>query len=185
MIKWIAGKDGGKVESVNVKDMTVDGTIDTFKGDVINVIPPQKAGKIAFAAGLTKGDWCPIDKQTFESLIHQNIHVLGDTSIASKMPKSGYSANVQAKACASAIVDLFSGREPGAPSYQNTCYSVIGKDYGVSVGMVYTYNKSKNMVLPVKGAGGLTPMDASMAQLKRESRYAHGWFNNITHDIFG
>lgn len=186
MIKFIPGSKGGKVTSVNVANMTVEGSnLDTFKGDVINIIPPQKAGKLAFAAGLTKGDWCPVNKNSFESKIHKNIHVLGDASNASKMPKSGYSANIQAKACASAIVQLFNDREPLTPSYQNTCYSIIGKDYGISVGMVYKYNKEKNMILPIKGAGGLTPMDASEENLKRESHYAHGWYKNITQDIFG
>jgi len=186
MIDFIPGSKGGKVTSVNVADMSVEGSnLDTFKGDVINVIPPQKAGKLAFAAGLTKGDWCPVNKNSFESLIHKNIHVLGDASDATKMPKSGYSANIQAKACASAIVHMFNDLEPLTPSYQNTCYSIIGKDYGISVGMIYKYNSEKNMILPVKGAGGLTPMDASMEDLKRESHYAHGWYKNITHDIFG
>lgn len=186
IIKFIPGSKGGKVTSVNVADMSVEGSnLDIFKGDVINIIPPQKAGKLAFAAGLTKGDWCPVNKNSFESEIHKNIHVLGDASNASKMPKSGYSANIQAKACASAIVQLFNDREPLVPSYQNTCYSIIGKDYGISVGMIYKYNKEKNMILPVKGAGGLTPMDASAENLKRESHYAHGWYKNITQDIFG
>ena len=186
MIQFIPGSKGGKVTGVNVGNMSVEGSnLDVFKGDVINVIPPQKAGKIAFSAGLTKGDWCPVNKNSFESLIHKNIHVLGDASSASKMPKSGYSANIQAKACASAIVQLFNDMEPMAPSYQNTCYSIIGKDYGVSVGMIYKYNKEKNMILPVKGAGGTTPMDASLEYLKRESHYAHGWYKNITTDIFG
>lgn len=185
MIEWVSAAQGGKVESVDAKNRTVQAEVEKFKADVINVIPPQKAGKIAFSSGLTKGAWCPINKLSFESTLHPNIHVIGDTSAASKMPKSGYSANVQAKACASAIVDLFAEREPGMPSYQNTCYSVIGKDYGISVAVVYKYNKAENMIVKVKGSGGLTPKNASKQALKRESQYAHGWFNNITNDIFG
>ena len=185
MIEWVSAAAGGKVEGVDAGAMKVQAAVEEFKGDVINIIPPQKAGKIAFTAGLTKGDWCPINKGTFESLLIPNVHVLGDASIAKAMPKSGYSANVQAKACAAAIADLLNDREPGAPSYQNTCYSIIGKDYGISVGMVYKYSKEKNMITKVKGAGGLTPKDASREQLKRESVYAHGWYDNITNDIFG
>jgi sulfide dehydrogenase [flavocytochrome c] flavoprotein subunit len=185
MIEWVSSNDGGKVESVDASTMTVQGAVESFKGDVINVIPPQKAGKIAFAAGLTKGDWCPVNRQTFESEIHPNIHVIGDTSSASNMPKSGYGANVQAKACVAAIIDLFNDREPGMPSFMNTCYSIVGHDYGISVGMVYKYDKEKNLIAAIKGAGGLTPSDASPEQLKRESQYAHGWFQNITNDMFG
>ena len=185
LIEWVSNADGGKVESVDAGSMTVSAAVEDFKADVINIIPPQKAGKIAFSAGLVKGDWCPINKQTFESSLQPNIHVIGDTSAASKMPKSGYSANVQAKACAMAIVDLFNDREPGMPSFQNTCYSVIGEDYGISVSAIYKYNKEKNLIVKIKGAGGLTPKDASKQQLAREAHYAHGWFENITNDMFG
>ncbi len=185
MIEWVSGAAGGKVESVDVGTMTVNAAVESFKGDVVNIIPPQKAGKLAFVAGLTKGDWCPINKKTFESLIHPNIHVLGDASVAAGMPKSGYSANIQAKVCAMAVADMLNDREPGIPSYQNTCYSVLGEDYGISVSFVYELDEKENAINAVKGAGGLTPMDASSAALAREAKYAHGWFNNITHDIFG
>jgi len=185
MIEWVSGAQGGKVESVDAGRMTINAAVESFKADVINIIPPQKAGKLAFAAGLNKGEWCPINKKTFESTIHPNIHVLGDASIAAGMPKSGYSANVQGKVCAMAVVDMLNGREPGDPSYQNTCYSILGEDYGVSVSVVYALNEAKNQIVKVKGAGGLTPMDASKEFLAREAKYAHGWFRNITDDIFG
>ncbi|MDF1529013.1 MAG: FCSD flavin-binding domain-containing protein [Sedimenticola sp.] len=185
MIEWVSAAGGGKIESVDPKAMTVQGAVETFKADVINIIPPQKAGKIAFASGLTKGDWCPVNKKTFESLIHPNIHVLGDSSIAAGMPKSGYSANVQAKVCAMAVVDMLNDREPGIPSYMNTCYSVVGEEYGISVSVVYSLDEANNKIVGVKGAGGLTPSDASPEMLAREAHYAHGWFANITHEIFG
>jgi len=185
MIEWVSGAAGGRVERVDARNRSVQATVERFKGDVLNVIPPQKAGKLAFAAGLTDGDWCPIDKKTFESTIHPNIHVLGDASIAAKMPKSGYSANVQAKVCAAAVVDLLRDREPGDPSYQNTCYSILGEDYGVSVSVVYALKEEANQIVKVEGAGGLTPSDASREFLAREAQYAHGWFRNITDDIFG
>ncbi|MCW8882635.1 MAG: NAD(P)/FAD-dependent oxidoreductase, partial [Sedimenticola sp.] len=159
MIEWVSAAGGGKIESVDPKAMTVQGAVETFKADVINIIPPQKAGKIAFASGLTKGDWCPVNKKTFESLIHPNIHVLGDSSIAAGMPKSGYSANVQAKVCAMAVVDMLNDREPGIPSYMNTCYSVVGEEYGISVSVVYSLDEANNKIVGVKGAGGLTPSD--------------------------
>ena len=186
MIEWVAGSKGGTVSGIDVKGMTVDAALDKHKGDVINLIPPQKAGKIASDAGLTndKG-WCPVNVQTFESSIHKGIHVIGDAAIATEMPKSGYAANSQAKVAAQAVIDLLNGREPGTPSYINTCYSILGKDYAVSVAAVYTLNKAENKIVGVKGAGGLTPKDASPADLKREVSYAHSWFNNITQDMFG
>lgn len=186
MIEWVSGAQGGKVEGVDPGRMTVQGAVESFRADVINLIPPQKAGRIAFDADLVdESGWCPVNKKSFESLRHANIHVLGDASIAAGMPKSGYSANVQAKVCAAAVAALLDGREPGFPSYMNTCYSIVGEDYGISVSVVYTFDEAKNQIVSVKGAGGVTPLDASRENLRREMHYAHGWFANITHDIFG
>ncbi len=191
LIEWVSGEqtDNG-IAKVDAASMTVTTKFgDTHKADVLNVIPAQKAGKIAFAAGLTgDGDWCAVDKGTFESTVAKGVHVIGDASIATAMPKSGYSANTQAKVCAAAIVAMLDGKEPGTPSYLNTCYSIVGKDYGVSVAAVYRLgadDKGAQVISGVKGAGGLTPMDASPEQLRREVEYAHSWFNNITKDVFG
>jgi len=75
----------------------------SYQSDVLNIIPAQKAGAIAFAADLTDDTgWCPIDVQTFESTRHQDIHVIGDACTASPLPKSGFAANSEAKACATA-----------------------------------------------------------------------------------
>jgi len=184
LITWINKDEGGTVVKVDAatKTVTTDSG-DTFKADVLNIIPPQKAGKIAFDAGLTDGDWCPIDHKTFESTIHKNIHVIGDSSVASPMPKSGYSANSQAKVCAAAVASLLNGTTMVEPSWVNTCYSVIApKVDGISVAMVYKYEDGK--IAKVKGSGGLTgAFDAELR--KREVLYAHSWFENITADVFG
>ncbi len=185
MIEWHGQQEEAGVVSVNAADNSVTtGFGDEIKADVLNVIPPQTAGAVAFTAGLTndKG-WCPINLHTFESKIHAGIHVLGDASIATGMPKSGYSANSQAKVCVAAITAMLNGQEPGTPSYVNTCYSIAGKDYGFSVAAVYRLAEDGSKITKV--SGGLTPGDASAEQLKREVAYAHSWFKNITHDIFG
>ncbi len=175
------------VAEVNADEMTVTtGSLNSVKGDVINIIPAQQAGKVASMADVNDGDWCPVDKKTFESTRHKDIHVIGDASIASKMPKSGYSANSQAKVCAAAVVAMLGGKKDGGtPSYINTCYSIIGKDYAVSIAAVYRLNEAENLITPVEGSGGLTPMDASAEARRREVEYAHSWYNNITADIFG
>lgn len=191
LIEWVSAEQTDKgIEKVDAGAMTVTTRFgDTHKADVLNVIPAQKAGKIAFDAGLTgDGDWCPVDKLTFESTIHKNIHVIGDASIAAAMPKSGYSANSQAKVTAAAIVALLNGHAPGTPSYVNTCYSIVGKDWGISVAAVYRLgadDKGAQVIAGVKGAGGLTPMDATPEHRRREVQYAHSWFANITKDVFG
>jgi sulfide dehydrogenase [flavocytochrome c] flavoprotein chain len=183
MIKWVKGAEGGKIESVDAKTKTVQAGVESFKADVLNIIPAQKAGKIAFSAGLTndKG-WCPIEGKTFESKKHKNIHVIGDSAVASPLPKSGYAANSEAKVCAAAVVALLNGGKAPHPSYVNTCYSVIAPKDGISVAMVYDYKDGK--IVKVKGSGGLTGKYNKDLRA-REEQYAHSWFKNITADIFG
>jgi sulfide dehydrogenase [flavocytochrome c] flavoprotein subunit len=185
MIEWVKAADtGGGVKRVDPATGTVYTEFDEYKPAVANIIPAQKAGEIAQSAGLTDDTgWCPIDGKTFESTLHKGIHIVGDAAIQSPLPKSGYAANSEAKVVAAAVVDLVNGREPGTPSWVNTCYSILAPDDGVSVAMVYNLVDGK--VAKVEGAGGLTPMDSSPDDRAREVQYAYSWFNNITHDIFG
>lgn len=184
MIEWRGKQDEAGVVEVDAGAMTVTTSFgDDIKGDVINVIPPQKAGKIAFDAGLADDSgWCPIDLKTFESTVHQGIHVIGDAAIAKGMPKSGYAANSEAKVCASAVVAMLNGGDAPIPAYVNTCYSIVGKDYGISVAAVYQLAKDGSKITKV--SGGLTPTDATAEQRKREVAYAYSWFDNITSDVF-
>jgi len=185
MIEWVKAVDtGGGVKSVDAKAGTVSTEFEEYKPAVANIIPAQVAGSIAKVAGLTddKG-WCPVKGKTFESTIHKDIHVIGDAAHQSPLPKSGYAANSEAKVVAAAVVDLVNGREPGTPSWVNTCYSIVAPQDGISVAMVYNLVDGK--VAKVAGSGGLTPMDSSPEDRAREVQYAHSWFNNITSDIFG
>jgi sulfide dehydrogenase [flavocytochrome c] flavoprotein subunit len=187
MIEW-AGGDDNALAKVDAKTKTItNGFGDDIKADVLNVIPAQKAGKIAFDAGLTndKG-WCPVDLGTFESTLHKDVYVIGDSSVATGMPKSGYAANSQGKVCAAAIVAAIKGTELAKQAYVNTCYSIVGKDYGISVAAVYELGKDKDKGTPKinKLSGGLTATDASAETRAREVQYAYSWYNNITSDIF-
>ena len=184
MIEWRSGSDtGGGVVGVSAKDMLVSTEIEDIEGDVINVIPPQKAGKIAHAADVTDDSgWCPIHLDTFESRRHPGIHVIGDASIATGLPKSGYAANSEAKVCAAAVVSLLKGEPVGTPSYVNTCYSIAAPGYGISVAAVYRLAADKSKIEKV--AGGLSPVDASPAVKQREAEYAYSWFQNVVHDMF-
>lgn len=185
MIDWISETEGGAIGGVDVKAMTVKPTFgEPQRGDVVNVIPPQKAGAIAEVAGLTNDSgWCPIDQRTFESRAQKHIHVIGDAAIANPMPKSGYAASSQGKVCATAIVASLSGQEMPEPSYVNTCYSLVGPKYGVSVAAVYRLGDDG--IVAVEGAGGVSPKDADAAFRRAESRYAVGWYQSITSDIWG
>jgi sulfide dehydrogenase [flavocytochrome c] flavoprotein subunit len=187
MIDWRGtpkGSDDNVLQSVDVAGKKIVTGFGEETGDVLNIIPAQKAGKIAFDAGLTgDGDWCPVDLRTFESTVHKDIYVIGDASVATGMPKSGYAANSQAKVAAAAIAASLNGKEAPVPSYVNTCYSIAGPGYGFSVAAVYRLREDGKKIQSV--SGGLTAGDASADVLAAEEAYAHSWYKNITHDIFG
>ncbi|TVP83822.1 MAG: twin-arginine translocation signal domain-containing protein [Thioalkalivibrio sp.] len=185
MIEWVASSRGGQVEEVDAANLTTisDGGFTEFKADVLNYIPPQTAGKIAMDTGLADGFWCPVNQQTFESTIHPGIYVIGDSAVAGAMPKSGHSANNQAKVAAAAIVRELAGLEPLAPSTANTCYSLITPDHAISVAAVYSYQDGE--IAGVEGAGGVSPMGAPASVRQQEALYTQGWYDGITADIWG
>lgn len=186
MIEWVPGSEGGQVERIDVDSRTAysDGGLSEFKADVLNYIPPQRAGKIAHSAGLTDDSgWCPIDQLTFQSSRDPNIHVIGDASIAGAMPKSGHSANSQGKLTAAAIIRTLDGEEMVTPSHVNTCYSLVAPEYGISVAAVYRY--ADGTIRGVEGSGGVSPADASSDFRRLEANYARGWYDSITSDIWG
>lgn len=183
MIEWIPAIDGGKVTKLDPDTMTVYSDFEDIKADVLNIIPSQKAGKLAFDAGLTdKSGWCPVNQETFESKIHAGIYVIGDASIAGKMPKSGHSAASQAKMCAAGIVSSIHNTAMPRPKNTNTCYSLVGDNYGITVVAVYEMQDGK--IGKVKGSGGVSPTGASAAHRKMEANYARGWYTSIAADIW-
>jgi sulfide dehydrogenase [flavocytochrome c] flavoprotein subunit len=184
-IEWVAGSDGGKVQRVDAATRTVYNELgDSFKGAVVNLIPNQKAAALAFSTGLVDDTgWCPVNQRTFESKKHKDIHVLGDSSIAGKMPKSGFAANSQGKVTAAAIISALGKTAMPEPSYVNTCYSLVSPDYGISVAAVYRVDDKKG-IYKVKGSGGVSPKDADLEFRKAEAKYASGWYDSITQDTF-
>ena len=109
-LQWVSLSDGGKVTAVDPAAMTVQTDFETYKAVVANVIPPQRAGQIAAAAGVAdRSGWCPVDPVTFESKLVPGIHLIGDAAIMGAMPKSAFAANAQAKVCATAILALLAG----------------------------------------------------------------------------
>lgn len=183
MIEWVSAASGGAIEAIDPKKRVLTGAVEQFKGDVVNLIPAQKAAALAESAGLTDASgWCPVDQKTFESTLHKDVYVIGDAAIAGAMPKSGYAANSQAKVCAAAIVAALNGQPAPEPSYVNTCYSIIAPNYGVSVAGVYQLKDGK--IVDVPGAGGLSPANADASTRAIEVQFALGWFRNITADMF-
>lgn len=156
---------------------------DHIKADVLNIIPPQKAGAIAHQAGLTDDSgWCPVEAISCESVLRPAIHVIGDAAIQQPVPKSAFAANSEAKVCALAVVNLLNQQEPLKPAWINTCYSLITPRHGISVAMVYKLN-SAGEIAPVEGAGGVSEHNDPQS-LYLESRYALDWYDSITGDSF-
>ncbi len=183
MIEWLPGKAGGKVLSVDPKSMTVKTEFGDQKGAVINVIPPQFAGEIARAAGFAEpSGWCAVDFNSFQSKSNGDTYIVGDATIAGAMPKSGFSANSQAKVAALAIVESLNGRAPAPPAFANTCYSLIAPKYGISVANVY---RVTNQGLVAADGGGVSPAGQPPQFRSQEAAFAEGWYDAITQDMFG
>jgi sulfide dehydrogenase [flavocytochrome c] flavoprotein subunit len=184
IVEWVSLSSGGKVIAVEAKTKTLITDFGRHTGNVVNVIPPQRAGRIAQAAGVAdRSGWCPIDPVTFESRLQPNIHVIGDASIAGGMPKSAFSANAQGKVCAAAVASLLRGEAPAAPKLINTCYSLVAPDYGISVAGVY--RPFNGVLTDVEGAGGTSPANAPRSFRAQEAAYAEAWFQTITAEVFG
>jgi NADPH-dependent 2,4-dienoyl-CoA reductase/sulfur reductase-like enzyme len=184
LIEWVPLSKGGKVISVDPATRTLSTDFGQHKAAVANVIPPQKAGRIADAAGVAdRSGWCPIDPVTFESRLQPGIHVVGDAAIAGAMPKSAFAANAQAKACAAAVARLVTGGTPSMPKLINTCYSLVAPDYGISVAGVYV--PSGGQLADVPGSGGVSPAEAPRTTRAAEAALAEAWFRTITAEVFG
>lgn len=184
LIDWIPLSAGGRVTEVDPATKTLVTEFGSHKADVANIIPPQRAGAIAQVAGVAdQTGWCPIDPVTFESRLQPAIHVVGDAAIGGAMPKSAFSANAQAKACAAAVAALVRERQPAPPKLINTCYSLVAPGYGISIAGVY--QPRDGLLAEVEGAGGTSPLEAPLSVRELEAAYAEDWFRTITSEVFG
>ena len=183
-LQWIPLSEGGNVASVEVEAMTLVTDFDRYKADVANVIPPQKAARIAEVGGVAdRTGWCPIDPITFESTLQPLIHVIGDAAIAGVLPKSASAANAQAKACAAAVVKLLAGDKPHEPEVLSTCYSVVAPDYAFSI--AGAYRPADGQFKEVEGSSRTSPVDAPRSTRAAEAGSADAWFKTITEEGFG
>jgi sulfide dehydrogenase [flavocytochrome c] flavoprotein chain len=152
------------------------------KGDVLNVVPPHRAGDLALKAGLitTNNRWCSVDWRTMESTAVPGVHVLGDATLsAPAMPKSGHMANQHGKIAAAAIVALLNGQAPNPnPVLNNTCYSFVSDTEVIHVASVHQWNDKEKTVTTVPGSGGV-----SAARGVQEGAYGWSWAQNIWADM--
>lgn len=182
MIEWYGPDVHGGIESVDVNAGTVETGLDTFKGALLNIIPAQKAGAIAAAAGLTNDSgFCPIDAESMRSTMDEAVFVIGDACIAGDMPKSGFSANSQAKVAAMNVRGDLVGSKVFPAKYANTCWSLIETDDNIKVGAQYAPGDGK--IASVQGFVSQTGEDAALRKANYEESV--GWYAGITADMFG
>ena len=180
MIDWLDPDTHGGLKSVNPETMEFLTDLDTFKADAACVVPAQRAGTIANAAGVLDGDWAPIVPATMASKADPNIYVLGDASVASSMPKSGFSANSQAKVAANAIRGDLTGSRVYPARFANTCWSLVAANDGIKVGANYKAGSEKIDVVDKFVSQG----DESAAVRKTTYEESIGWYDGITSDMF-
>jgi NADPH-dependent 2,4-dienoyl-CoA reductase/sulfur reductase-like enzyme len=172
-------RPNSKAVDVDWRTGTVKLELEDVKGDVLNVLPPMKAGHIADAFITANKRWCEVDWLTYESKAAKGVHVLGDSlQIAPAMPKSGHMANAHGKACAAAVVALLNGEAPNpAPTLTNTCYSFVSANQVVHVASVHKYDEKDRTMKAVPGSGGV-----SSAMSEVEAVHALNWARNIWAD---
>jgi sulfite dehydrogenase len=177
-------RNNQETKDVDLRSMTVKTDFDSFKGDVLNVLPPQKAAAIAAKAGVITANnrWCGVNWLTMQSSANPDIHVLGDATLsAPAMPKSASMANQHAKVCAAGVVALMTGQPVNqAPMMTNTCYSYVSDKDAMHVASVHAYDAKDQTLKAVPGSGGL-----SAAASELEGMYAMAWARNIWADTLG
>jgi sulfide dehydrogenase [flavocytochrome c] flavoprotein subunit len=181
MVEWLPWDLVGAVLRVDPSTLTVETEETTIRADVLNVIPPQRAGDIAAASALAdESGWCPVDPASgFESQLVPGVHVLGDAAIAGEMPKSAFAADSQAKYCAAWIAAALSGRAAPEARLRNTCYSWLAQDHAVRVGAEYRL-----------GDGVLKAVDSYISALGETAaeragtaRQSEAWYTSLTRQL--
>lgn len=176
-------RPGSPVTAVDGGAMTLQVGADRVRGDVLNVVPPQRAAEIAVRAGVVNQDarWCTVDWRSMESTAVPDIHVIGDAvASAPGMPKSGHVANSQAKVCAAALVALLNGQAPNPqPVMNNTCFSFVSDTEAIHVAAVFQWDPERSTLLPAAGGG------VSVARSAVEARQAWSWASTIWTDVLG
>ena len=179
MIEWIKSSQVVQVDAGAKTVKTKAG--DSYKGDVINVIPPQQSGIITQTAGLTDDSgWCTVDQGTFESTMQKDIYIIGDSCVAGDMPKTGFAASSQAKVCAAAVVSSLSGQTMPEPTYNSAIYSLINPKYAISMAAVYRLEGGRITTV----SHGESSKKRKKKFRRKEAKYANAWYKAITSDTF-
>ncbi len=174
-----------KAVGVDARSNTVRFEVqDDVRADVLNVLPPMRAGELAVQMGMANanGRWCHVDFLTFESTAAKNVHVLGDSiQVAPGMPKSGHMANSHAKVAAAAIVAQLSGLPVNPhPMLTNVCMSFVDDTHVIHVASVHEYVPTQKTFRTIGGSGGVSDVRSDL-----EAVYNQAWARNIWADMLG
>ncbi|WP_245429230.1 NAD(P)/FAD-dependent oxidoreductase [Rhodoplanes elegans] len=182
VIEWQDPKMHGGIKSVDPKSMTVTTDLETHKAALVNVIPPQQAGRLGRDAGLTdETGWCPVDAGTMKSLVDANIHVIGDAAIGGDFPKSGFAANNEAKNTAMIVRHELLGGRLLPVRFTNHCWSTIAPDDAIKNGARYEPRDGKIVMLDPY----TSQRDESAELREKQAKEAVGWYRGMTTDMFG
>lgn len=175
-------RPNSELRDVDVASRTAILEFDKVKADVLNVVPPHRAGTLVVQSGakLANNRWAEVDWTSMESVSAKGIHILGDSTLSAPlMPKSGFMANQHGKTAAAAILNLLAGDAPSTDVMMtNTCYSFVDGQNAIHVASVHKYDTEKKTMIVVPGASGV-----SSARNEAEAAYAKGWAKNIWADM--
>ncbi|MFZ4858166.1 MAG: FCSD flavin-binding domain-containing protein [Desulfuromonadaceae bacterium] len=174
-----------EIKEINADSRSVITSAGEFKGAVLNIIPDQKAGKMAYMGGLTPQGkrWTPVSALSFESAIHKDIHIIGDATdgdVIGTLPKSGFVASSMGKAAAASVLAMLAGKEPLAPYLANTCYSMVDERQAIYVTAVFEFDPQTKKLAGKKAAGGVSPGRSVRLGLQAED-----WAKSIWSDVLG
>jgi NADPH-dependent 2,4-dienoyl-CoA reductase/sulfur reductase-like enzyme len=181
VVEWQDPRMHGGIKRVDADAMTVTTDLETIKADVVNLIPPQIAGRLGRDAGLAdETGFCPVDVSTLLSLKDPHIHVVGDAA-SGDFPKSGFAANQEAKLVAMLIRAEFLGGRKLPVRFTNHCWSTLSPDDAIKNGARYEAREGRiAMIDPY------TSQREENGDLRaRQAHEAIGWYAGMTTDIFG
>jgi sulfide dehydrogenase [flavocytochrome c] flavoprotein chain len=182
MVEWQDPLIHGGIGAVDAGTLTVETDLETYEADLVNVIPPQAAGRIARDAGLADDSgYCPVRAESMRSTEDEHVTILGDASIAGDMPKSGFSANSQAKVASNAILADITGGRAFPTRFSNTCWSLLAEDDGVNVGGIYAPQEGRITAIETF----VSQPDEDEATRRQTQAENEGWYAAIVADMFG
>jgi NADPH-dependent 2,4-dienoyl-CoA reductase/sulfur reductase-like enzyme len=180
IIEWIGLSDGGAVTAIDAAAGTVSTDFETYKPDIANIIPQQRAAPIATIAADRTG-WCPVNPDTFESTIHPNIHIIGDAVFAGQVGKSAYAAATQAHLVAGVIAAQLNGTPIPPPNLSSICTSLAAPDWGFSIANTYRQQSGSYIEVPLPET---TPLNATPTQRAATAASSETWFDHATSAAF-